>query len=226
MSNVNPDSSNSSRFYLRQVLEQFSETLEHGCRVLDAGAGPAMYRETFKNVRYETADRHPSSTYVCDLHDLPLQDSEFDAIISTQTLEHTQEPKRVLQELFRVLKPGSPILLTAPFFHKEHLQPYDFYRFTSFGMKYLFETVGFEIEKMEWLEGFFGTIGYAMKTISAELAKCNVKGIDPENEKKINMAKGLLQKLGSFFNSLDMLHKVTDSGFPKNFVVLARKPGL
>ena len=43
------------------------------------------------------------------------------------------------------LKPGGILLLTVPFTWDEHEQPYDYARYSSFGLKHLLETNGFEI---------------------------------------------------------------------------------
>ena len=37
------------------------------------------------------------------------------------------------------------IILTLPFFWDEHEQPYDYARYTSFGLKYILEKENFEI---------------------------------------------------------------------------------
>jgi len=45
---------------------------------------------------------------------LPLPDTEFDAILCFETLEHLPQPDRFIQELYRVLKPNGELLLTTP----------------------------------------------------------------------------------------------------------------
>ena len=48
-------------------------------------------------------------------------------------------------EISRVLKPGGNILITVPFIWDEHEKPNDFGRYSSFGIKYLFESNNFQI---------------------------------------------------------------------------------
>jgi ubiquinone/menaquinone biosynthesis C-methylase UbiE len=70
-----------------------------------------------------------------------------DAVLSTQVLEHVADPLSVLAEFFRVLKPDGRLWLTAPFVWYLHEEPYDYYRFTSHGLRFLLERAGFiEIE--------------------------------------------------------------------------------
>jgi ubiquinone/menaquinone biosynthesis C-methylase UbiE len=45
---------------------------------------------------------------------LPLSDNEFDYILFYETLEHVDNPEKLISELARVLKPGGYILLTTP----------------------------------------------------------------------------------------------------------------
>ena len=42
---------------------------------------------------------------------LPFADQHFDGVISAHMLEHLPEPLAGLQEMFRVLRPGAPIVL-------------------------------------------------------------------------------------------------------------------
>src|SRR5262249_29485247 len=129
------------------------------------------YRDLFAHATYETADfekvdkGYEPSTYVCDLAAIPVEDGRFDRVVFNQVLEHLPRPLAVLQELQRVLKAGGKIICTCPLFYEEHEQPYDFYRYTQFAHRYLFEQAGFEIERLEWMEGYFGTLGYQLESV-------------------------------------------------------------
>ncbi|MFI4957143.1 MAG: class I SAM-dependent methyltransferase [Gammaproteobacteria bacterium] len=50
----------------------------------------------------------------CDMTNLTYQDSQFDIIIHSDTLEHVPAPKRALAELRRVLVPGGVTIFTVP----------------------------------------------------------------------------------------------------------------
>jgi hypothetical protein len=58
----------------------------------------------------------------------------------------------------RILSPGGIVILTVPFFWQIHEPPRDFYRYTKFGLKHLFEKGGFDIIEIIPLTGFFITI--------------------------------------------------------------------
>jgi len=60
-------------------------------------------------------------------------------------LEHVFTPVEFLAELHRVLRPGGQLLLATPLAWDEHSQPYDFARYSSFGLRDLVQRAGFEI---------------------------------------------------------------------------------
>ena len=141
---------NLSRERLWQENAAFAATISEGALVLDAGAGTAPYKSLFAHARYESADfeqvnkPYAHQTYTCDLSAIPVEDSRFDAVIFNQVMEHLPEPRAVLCELHRALRPGGRLIFSAPLFYEEHEKPYDFYRYTQFGVRYLFTQAGFE----------------------------------------------------------------------------------
>lgn len=107
--------------------------------------------------------------YVCDLGSIPVEDNRYDLVVCTQVLEHVPDPGSVLRELFRVLKPNGCLWLTAPFFFAEHMQPYDFYRYTQYGLRHLITSSGFQVEKLERLDGYYVTLSYQLATAARAL---------------------------------------------------------
>lgn len=224
---------NSSRYRLWQEVVAFAALVPDGAVVLDAGSGDAPYKDLFQHAQYESADfqevnkTYATSTYVCDLESLPVEDCRFDFIMLTQVMEHLPEPQLVLRELHRVLKVDGKILCTSPFFYEEHEQPYDFYRFTQFGLRHAFISTGFAVERLDWLEGYFGTVGYQLNCMARYLP-CRPSdlnhgllgyGLAPTMAMlKLGFAAGSV-----IFHQLETRMKFEVRGYPKSYVVLASK---
>jgi ubiquinone/menaquinone biosynthesis C-methylase UbiE len=52
-------------------------------------------------------------------------------------LEHVDDYRSALAEISRILKPGAVLLLGTPFRQSLHMAPYDYWRFTEFGVREL-----------------------------------------------------------------------------------------
>jgi len=131
----------------RFVAEQ-AHLLPGGARVLDIGAGEAPYRELFGEQNYVTLDRAdtPHSGGV-DIHgdagSIPVEDESFDAVLCTQVLEHVPQPLGALREFRRVLGSEGVLIATVPFLWEEHETPFDYYRYTRYGIEHLVRSAGF-----------------------------------------------------------------------------------
>ena len=75
----------------------------------------------------------------------------------------------MLAELYRVLAPGGRLWLTAPLFYAEHQTPYDFYRYTQYGMRHVLEYRRLRGGSLEWMEGYLGTLSYQLRVMSKVL---------------------------------------------------------
>lgn len=89
--------------------------------------------------------------FASDAHFIPFQDNTIDTIINIAVLEHTKYPWKVVEEFYRVLKPGAHAIVAVPFLQPEHNMPYDYYRFTYNGIIELFNLNKFEIVEINKL---------------------------------------------------------------------------
>lgn len=163
-----------------ELVAAWSRSLPGGTDVLDVGAGTAPYRSLFGHCRYRTHDWensvHPGEADLSgDLErGLPARDGEFGAVLCTEVLEHTADPRRALAEIRRILRPGGTLALSVPFVVPLHEEPYDFWRPTSHGLRLVLEQAGFTSVDVEPMSGWFGTVGealhdYAFATVPPEL---------------------------------------------------------
>lgn len=210
---------NPSRVHLRRVNEEFARGVPQGALVLDAAAGAQPYRDMFSHARYETADfqmidkEYLETTYVCDLRSIPVEDGRFDFVVFNQALEHMPDPAAVLAELGRVLKTGGRMITTAPFFYEEHETPYDFYRYTQFAYRHLFPQAGFEIERLDWLEGYTGTVAHQLQGAARHLPRGLL----------MSPIRLIFALLSLWLQRRDLRRPYRGGGYPKNYVVIATK---
>ena len=226
---------NSSRVHLGKQVAAFARRTRPGMLVLDAGAGRSPYRALFAHARYEAADfaqlphrAYAPLDYVCDLTDIPVEAERFDRVLFNQVLEHLPDPARVLRELHRVLKPGGRIFCSVPLFYPEHQKPYDYFRYTQFALRTLFEDAGFDVLDIRWLEGYFGTVGYQFQHMYRHLPRDTSSY--PRDRRGLQLrlllwgTRAFARFAGGAFSRADIHWKHTSSGHPKNYVVVARRP--
>jgi SAM-dependent methyltransferase len=120
--------------------------------VLDVGCGNKPYADLFEDcayfgVNYSTADANPD--IVANAMFLPIASQAVDLVFCSQVIEHVQRPWRLVEECFRVLRPGGWLVLSAPFYWPLHEEPHDYFRFTRYGLESLVLSAGFSNCRIE-----------------------------------------------------------------------------
>ena len=68
-----------------------------------------------ESVEYVSVDlESPLALVHADLTELPFEDDSFDLIVCAHVLEHVQDDRRAIGELFRVLRPGGFAIVQVP----------------------------------------------------------------------------------------------------------------
>jgi SAM-dependent methyltransferase len=141
--------------------------------LLDVGCGQRRHEHIFTPVisRYVGLDYPPVSGGVWattggervdiwgDGQWLPVASNAVDTVLCTQVLEHVPEPSQLMRELARVLKPGGHAIITAPQEWGVHQEPFDYYRYTPYGLRYLAEKAGLEVLWVRSRGGFWAMMG-------------------------------------------------------------------
>ena len=129
----------------------------------DLGCGDSPYRnfflhfaESYTGVDWPSSPHEIKAKVIADLNDvLPIESGIADTVISISVLEHLHNPQLMISESYRILKDGGYIVLQVPFQWWIHEAPYDYFRYTPFGLKYIFEKSGFLDVTIEPQSGFF-----------------------------------------------------------------------
>jgi len=160
-------------FLMKDLLATTAQTLPTESFVLDAGAGEGRFRDLFAHTRYLGVDLavgdlawdYSGLDIITPLERLCFADATFDVVVFTQVMEHVSEPSLVLAELRRVLRPGGMLILVAPQSWHEHQIPHDYYRYTSYGLRYLLAKNGYEVETIQPLGGYFWYLAFQLQLL-------------------------------------------------------------
>jgi len=115
--------------------KQFLRGYSNETIILNIGSGSKSIRPDVIDV-----DMYPYSNvnFLSDALAIPIRDNSVDAIVCESLIEHLKEPRRLVGEMHRILKPGGKIYIIAPFMLGFHSSPNDFYRWTDQGLMQLF----------------------------------------------------------------------------------------
>lgn len=134
--------------------------------LLDVGCGGKPYRALFAGAsRYVGIERPGtlSKSMVVDVWGdalaLPFRASAFDTVLCNEVLEHVPEPARLFAEAARVLRGGGVLILSTPQVWGLHEEPFDFYRYTRYGLEYLARAGGLVPVEVRPTCGTFAMIG-------------------------------------------------------------------
>jgi len=142
--------------------------------LVDVGCGKKPFKDLFKNTQgYIGIDitAESKADLVCDVLDIKLKFPVADSVLCTQVIEHVERPEKLIEEIFRISKPGAICILTAPFLARIHGAPYDYFRFTKFGLEYIFKKKGFKIIVLEEIGGLWLSLVYLMSFYLKEKIK-------------------------------------------------------
>jgi SAM-dependent methyltransferase len=194
----NPNLTFPGYFVRHRLLEGISKyaNLLKG-KMLDFGCGSKPYKSLFKVDEYIGLDYDGEGhshigeqiDHYYDGKKIPFDDNTFDSVFTTEVFEHIFNLPEILPELNRVMKKGALILITCPFAIAEHETPIDFGRYSSFGLRHLMETNGFEIVVQEKL-------GNSIEVITQFWLSYLAIHITP-HIKKIPLAGILFEKINS-----------------------------
>ncbi len=130
----------SDRYHIES--REYLSSIERGI-VVDIGSGDSDHTELLgkeaelikidypdTNCRYT---KRPSvfGNAAC----LPLSDDSVDVVLLLEVIEHISDFNQVLCEVRRVLKNNGQLYLSAPFIYPAHDVPYDYHRFSIYGLR-------------------------------------------------------------------------------------------
>ncbi len=197
--------------------------------VLDFGCGSKPYisvfnYNTYTGLDYDTeisaGNKNLAADVFYDGKTIPFPDNHFDAVFTTEVLEHIFNPDEILPEIYRVMKPGANMLLSCPFFWPEHEQPYDYARYSSFALQHLMVKHRFEIVKYEKTGSFWDCLLQGVVVY--------IHFFMPQKHKVLKVIFHTifitpLLLIGMFFSAI-LPKRIKRSDFYLNNVIVVKKP--
>jgi len=143
----------------RILLNYNLKSIEVSGQVLDLGSksDKASYNRFLKrdkdcNITY--TDWHESGDGIIKLNleeKFPFSENKYDAITCFNTLEHIYNFNNTVQESYRILQLDGLFIGQTPFLVNYHADPHDYFRYTNEAIAAIFNSVGFECERMVYL---------------------------------------------------------------------------
>lgn len=147
---------------LYKSISLIAPTLEGD--LLDFGCGSKPYESLFKNVSsyvgvdIEVSGHNHKDSKVDIFYDgkkLPFPDNNFDVVVCFEVFEHVFNLEELLIEINRVLKIDGKLLISIPFAWDEHEIPFDFARYTSYGITHILNNNGFQVVELKKTTTYF-----------------------------------------------------------------------
>jgi SAM-dependent methyltransferase len=144
-------------YYLRQLRKKIEEVIaqfvaKNSNKLLfaDYGCGNKPYEPIIapfveKYIGIDLAGNEKADILISPVGRIEMDDFTLDVVLSTQVLEHVENPISYLAEANRVLKSDGKLILSTHGYWMFHPDPTDFWRWTSTGLQKIVTDAGFEI---------------------------------------------------------------------------------
>lgn len=132
--------------------------IDFGCGARPFETDILAHAEAYFGIDWSNTPHDLKADLVADLNrPLPIQSESADHVVSLEVLEHLAEPDVMLGEAYRTLKPGGRLVLSMPFQWWLHEAPWDYQRFTRYGLEYHLRKAGFDAIDIQPHGGFWTT---------------------------------------------------------------------
>lgn len=152
---------------------QLFEVLRRHChgQILDVGGGAFVNTAIEERVRFDewtVIEPHEADlpkivdprvrVRVGDGQALDLAGNAFDTVLSIQVLEHVFEPIRMIEELYRVVRPGGAVIVMVPQTANIHHAPHHYQNLTRYWLEAAADRLGAEVVEYHALGGAWSTV--------------------------------------------------------------------
>lgn len=125
----------------------------------------------FPNKKYVGADlkKGPGVDIILNLHDINLPAESVGTVLILDTIEHVEFPRKAINEIYRVLKPGGILIMSSVMNFGIHNFPFDYWRFTPEAFKSFLKKFNSSIIEYVGIKTFPHTVvGIGFKGVISE----------------------------------------------------------
>ncbi|MFV1977181.1 MAG: class I SAM-dependent methyltransferase [Candidatus Scalindua sp.] len=123
------------------------------CEILDIGSGDSDHTMLLHSSNNTICLDYPITnqryTNAPDIYGdacaLPVADESVDVVLLLEVLEHIGDDSKAINSVKNALKRGGQLYLSLPFMYPIHDAPYDYKRFTIYGIRHILKENGFKI---------------------------------------------------------------------------------
>lgn len=150
----------------QRILKQLKPCVPAGASVCEVGAGLGCTVKAFQCAGFDAVGIDPGRDFIAysrgrlqapveaaDLYDLPPA-GQFDLVLLVHVIEHFNSPRRALNHIRKLLKPGGQLYIECPnlaappacfekLFHYAHI-----HNFTPATLRMMAEQAGFEVQRV------------------------------------------------------------------------------
>lgn len=148
--------------------------IKNGESIIDVGAGELKYKKYCNHLKYTSQDfggydgvgdshglqmkswDNSKLDIVSDIKSMPVVDGFFDNAMCIEVLEHVPDPIGAIKEIYRVIKPGGKLIVSAPFCSLTHFAPFFFNTgFSNYWYEKVLIDAGFQIISIDYNGNYF-----------------------------------------------------------------------
>lgn len=205
--------------------------------VLDVSAGQMQYKPFYQHAHYVAMDAaigdmnwdYTRLDIIADAMHLPIRNSSIDTVLNFTSLEHYPNPNQFFFEVSRILKPGGRLFLFAPCVYLEHQQPYDYGRYTRYGLQNMCLQNGLEVVSLKPANSLLHTAVTLLKWARDDVNRIRDQGpvVHQLNEIITNLT-ATFRVYDEALKQVMMADFPNDSPFyqaPLQYCLIAQKPG-
>jgi SAM-dependent methyltransferase len=151
-------------YYLRELRRQLEKVISLFVKnsphqlLADYGCGNKPYQPLFdpfveQYIGLDLALNTKADVTINPQGKIDMPDESVGFVLSTQVLEHVENPGEYLKEAHRILQKGGKLILSTHGYWMFHPDPTDYWRWTSTGLQKIVKEAGFEVVYFEGILG-------------------------------------------------------------------------